>query len=128
MDTQQCLTTLEGFYLEYHFEDENSIFQQDVAPCHKSKKVQQWFEEKGVNIWWDWPPQSPDLNPIEDIWDILDKAVQSRGKLPTSLPQLMAILLEEWKIIAIDIISKLYKGMPKRIQAVIDAEGGHTKY
>ena len=40
----------------------------------------------------------------------------------------MAILLEEWKKIPINIVRKLYKGMPIRVQAIINAEGGHTRY
>ena len=40
----------------------------------------------------------------------------------------MAILLEEWKKIPTDVVRRLYEGMPKRVQTVINAEGGHTKY
>ena len=127
MDTKQYLEVLQGHYLEYHHQDTNNIFQQDGAPCHTSKKAQQWFEEKGVTVS-DWPAQSPDLNPIEDIWNILDKAIRARERLPTSLRQLMDALIEEWQKIPIDVVRKLYEGMPTRMQAVIAAEGSHTCY
>ena len=52
----------------------DSYFMQDNAPCHKGKIVGEWFGKKKVKVL-DWPPQSPDLNSIEYIWDGLLKRV-----------------------------------------------------
>ena len=68
------------------------------------------------------------MNPIEDIWNILDKAIRARERLQTSLRQLMDALIEEWQKIPVDVVRKLYEGMPARVQAVIAAEGSHTCY
>ncbi|KAK3557213.1 hypothetical protein QTP70_026124, partial [Hemibagrus guttatus] len=49
---------------------------QDNAPCHKAKMVQEWFDEHNNEFEvLTWPPNSPDLNPIEHLWDVLDKQV-----------------------------------------------------
>ena len=70
-----------------------------------------------------WPPQSPDLSPIELLWDEVDRQVQS--KKPTSIAELTSIVKDTWKEIAEDVLEKLLARMPLLCQAVIDAEGGY---
>ena len=54
--------------------DDDAVFQQDNAPIHKSRKVLEWFMEAGFKIM-DWPPYSPDFNPIEHCWFSLKENV-----------------------------------------------------
>ncbi|KAK3563503.1 hypothetical protein QTP86_030370 [Hemibagrus guttatus] len=50
------------------------LFQQDKAPCHKAKMLQEWFDEHNNQFEvLTWPPNSPDLNPIQHLWDVPDK-------------------------------------------------------
>ncbi|KAJ4450707.1 hypothetical protein ANN_02136 [Periplaneta americana] len=78
----------------------------------------QWYADNNVHRL-DWPAQSPDLNPIEHLWDELDRRLRSREMRPTSIVQLSAMLQEEWRFIPVDILHKLVETMPDRVAAVI---------
>lgn len=101
------------------------VFQQDNAPCHKAKRVCAFLTSKRVQMM-DWPPQSPDLNPIEHLWEILFRKVQNSK--PASLDSLWNLLLESWNDLDPQVLSNLVESMPRRVEAVIQAKGGHTKY
>ena len=73
-----------------------------------------------------WPPQSPDLNPIEQLWDYVDTEV--RKHYISSKENLWNTLVKCWNETPKEIFVKYINTMPARCQAVIDAKGGHTKY
>lgn len=101
------------------------IFQQDNAPCHVSRKSKEWFEKNKIKVL-DWPPQSPDLNPIEHLWAKLKISVGKRN--PTKKQDLYRVLKEEWEKINKEDCLRLVNSMPKRIHEVIKANGMMTKY
>ncbi|KAI3361613.1 hypothetical protein L3Q82_013752, partial [Scortum barcoo] len=68
-------------------------YQQDSDPKRKAKVVKKWFQDNDVNIL-EWPSQSLDLNPIENLWVVLKKRVAARK--PSSLKDLEAFAKEEW--------------------------------
>ena len=74
------------------------------------------------------PSKSPDINPIEHLWDNLDKRIRRRQNPPTNVNELRTALLEEWNNIPQADINKLVLSMRRRCQAVADARGGHTRY
>jgi transposase len=73
-----------------------------------------------------WPPQSPDLNPIEQVWDLLESKIDETQK--TSEAGLWRSMEEAWKKISVDELRKYINTMPERCRAVICAKGGHTRY
>lgn len=105
---------------------EDFIFQQDNAPCHKAKSVMSWFDEKGIELL-DHPPQSPDLNPIENLWRTLKLKIYNNNDI-SSVDELWEAFQKEWEDIEPEICEKLLESMPRRLAAVIKAKGGHTKY
>ena len=68
------------------------------------------------------------LNPIEHLWHYLKVKIGSYENRPTSIHSLWQYVAEEWNKISVEVCQKLIETMPKRIQAVIEAKGGHTKY
>ena len=72
------------------------------------------------------PAQSPVLNPIENLWSILDRTLASRT--PNDEAELFQALEDGWKRLPVDLLTRLVASMPSRCQAVIDAKGGTTKY
>ena len=70
-------------------------FQQDHARCHVARICNQFLARNNINVL-PWPALSPDLSPIEHLWDELDKRVHRRPQQPESVDQLRTALLEEW--------------------------------
>lgn len=111
------------------FPDGRGIFQDDNAPIHTAQIIKAWYEEHDTDFHHlDWPAQSPDLNIIEPLWSTLEARVRSVFPPPSSLKALEKVLIDEWYKIPIETIRKLYDSIPRRILAVLNANGGPTPY
>ena len=101
---------------------------QDSDPKHSSnfcKKYLQNKERQGELKLMDFPPQSPDVNPIEHLWEHLKREKVKHAV--TSKDNLWEILSDCWSNIKAPVLQALVKSMPKRVNAVLKARGGHTK-
>jgi transposase len=98
---------------------------QDRDPKHKSTLVRIWLFNHGI-LCIDFPPYSPDLNPIEHLWADLARRVEQYQC--ETMEELQDIVAEEWKKTPKKYLRELARSMPERCQAVIDAKGDHTKY
>ena len=112
--------------LHRDFPDGDGIFQQDLAPCHTSKQMCTFFEENGLTTL-DWPGNSPDLNPIENLLAIIKKRI---AKVDCStMEKLISAIIRTWYHEEIaKICSTLVDSMPNRVALVIKERGGHIKY
>ncbi len=105
--------------------DADFIFQQDLAPAHTAKGTKSWFNDHGVTVL-DWPANTPDLNPIENLWGIVKrKMIDTR---PNNADDLKAAIKATWASIKPEKCHRLIASMPRRIDAVIHAKWGPTKY
>ena len=89
--------------------------------------AQKWFSENHIKVL-EWPAQSPDLNPIEHLWCHLKKQLQEYPSPPKGVWELWERVEVEWPKIEAEGCQKLIESMPRRLNAVIKAKGGHTKY
>ena len=104
------------------------VFQQDNAKGHSSKYTKSVFEAIGITPIF-WPANSPDLNPIETIWDLMKDYLQEKSPIVyRSYKRLREAIQEAWESITQATIQEIIQGMGDRCIAVILAEGGHTKY
>jgi transposase len=103
------------------------IFQQDNDPKHTSAKAKNWIQDHQIELL-KWPPQSADLNPIEHLWEHLKRRLNSYEPHPTSVYELEKRIKVEWNNIDPEVCRNLILSMPDRIEAVIRAKGGNTKY
>jgi DDE superfamily endonuclease len=109
-------------------------FMQDNAPIYTAKKVKQWFENNGI-LMIDWPPYSPDLNPIEHAWAKMKEWIHQEypdlrrtGESQEAYDTLAKVIIEAWEALPQGYIDNLIRSMDSRVNAVLAAQGWHTKY
>uniref|UniRef100_A0AAY5LA38 Tc1-like transposase DDE domain-containing protein n=1 Tax=Esox lucius TaxID=8010 RepID=A0AAY5LA38_ESOLU len=103
--------------------DRRAVFQHDNDPKHTSKTTTALLKKLRVKVM-DWPSMSPDLNPI--LRGFLKQKVEERKV--SNIYQLRDVVMEEWKRTPVVTCEALVNSMPKRVKAVLENNGDHTKY
>ena len=103
------------------------ILMDDNARAHRARITNRYLEQAAI-VRLDWLARSPDLNPIEHTWDMLQKAISSRQVQPATVRELREALIEEWAQLPQHKLRRLIGSMRRRCQAVINAHGHHTRY
>ena len=104
------------------------VFMQDGARCHTAATTTQWLQDNEIQFWGkdEWPPNSPDLNPIENLWSILQESMQKEKSPPKDVDGLTKLLKKSWRNIPLETLENLVNSMPHRVKAVIEAEGHYV--
>lgn len=103
-------------------------FQQDNAPIHVARSTLAYFERLNIPLFKDWPAKSPDINIIENVWSILAREVYKNSRQFNNKTELKEAIETAWQNIPQAKIQPLYDSLPRRIIALHDAKGKHTKY
>ena len=98
---------------------------QDGAPCHTARATMGLLANQRINVL-PWPALSPDLNPIEHIWDVIGRNVRERNC--RTVQELERAVVQEWNNVGQNICRSYVASMRQRCLAVINAAGGHTRY
>jgi len=128
MDKEMYLDILENAMIlsaDMLYGREDWQLQQDNDPKHTARVVKAWMTHNNVPLL-PWPAQSPDLNPIENLWSILDASCKDRKCNMAS--KLFAILRDAWGTLDKSLLESLVNSMHDRCQAVIEAKGGASGY
>lgn len=103
------------------------IFMQDNAPSHASKYSTAWLARKGLKEekLMTWPPCSPDLNPIENLWSIMKCEIYKEGKQYTSLNSVWEAVVAAARNVDGEQIKTLTESMDGRLLSVLAKKGGY---
>lgn len=109
------------------FIGDNFLFMQDNARPHTARITMDYLRSVNIPVM-DWPARSPDLNPIEHIWDELKRRVRARNPVPETLRELKTAVEEVWAEIPQEFVSNLIRSMRNRMNECRRARGGNTRY
>ncbi|GFW14853.1 transposable element Tcb2 transposase [Trichonephila clavipes] len=103
------------------------VFMDDNTTCHRTLAVQDCLDSEGIQRLV-WPARSPDLNPIENVWDALGKQVAGRNYPPTRKNTLIRALTEEWDKLPQQLLDNVVQSMVRRVECCITLHGAHIPY
>jgi transposase len=127
MTAQRYVDTLKSYLVQNKSKStiKKMVFQQDNASCHTAKLTRAFFSEIGLTVL-PWPPNSPDLNPIENIWSMLKQSVEKRAV--KTKDELIRVVEEEWNRLDINLVRRTIGSMKNRIEQVISRGGLKCDY
>ncbi|GBL92296.1 hypothetical protein AVEN_35844-1 [Araneus ventricosus] len=105
----------------------DTIFMDDNARPHRARLVRSYLESQTIPRM-AWPARLPNLNPIEHVWDVLERRIAGHSAPPGTLHELQQALLQEWALLSQQAINDSIASMPRRCQACISARLYHTHY
>jgi hypothetical protein len=105
----------------------NALFQQDNARPHIANVSRDFLDDSQVDLL-PWPPRSPDLSPIEHVWDLMGRRLTNLHNPPLTLAALRHEIQVAWDSVPQDEINHLIRSMPRRVRKCRGSRGGPTHY
>ncbi|GBO01082.1 hypothetical protein AVEN_83403-1 [Araneus ventricosus] len=105
----------------------DKVFMDDNSRPHRARLVRSYLESETIPQM-TWPARSPDLNPIEHVWDMLGRRIAGRSVSPGPLHELQQALLQELALLPQQATNDTIASMRRRCQTCISARGYHTRY
>jgi transposase len=110
------------------FPQNNFIYQHDNCPIYTARIISNWMEQQGIRVL-PWPSRSPDLNPIENMWALMTRKMNTGNHFrPQNVEELWDRIQEEWNELTPNYTEVLVASMLRRLDNVIDKNGVATKY
>ena len=106
---------------------DNFIWMHDNAPPHVAMKTKEYLEWKGITSM-EWPPMSPDLNLIENVWSLLQKEVYKSKKEYKNTTDLWNAITAAWHVIPLETFKNLYNSIPSRLIKVLEEKSGRIPF
>ena len=131
MPKDQCKATgfvelvNDGQLLQFMDKVSCAILMEDGAPVHWRKVLEEWRKLHLLGKL-EWPKNSPNINPLENVWKLFKDAIQYGQFCPKALEDLKVILERKWKLVGSAKLCTLCYSMPIRLQSVIEAKRRHT--
>ena len=130
INSEKYISILEEYLkpvLASEFPDNDGVFMDDNAPCHRSGTTTEYLDGLGIKCS-EWPPQSPDLNPIENTWKIVKEELHRTPMEIKNKQDLIREVTQIWQDISTDTVRSLYNTISRRLKAVLTMKGHMTKY
>lgn len=118
---QVMLPSVEAVY------GDDFTFQHDNSPVHQARIINAFLDENNINVL-PFPPKSPDLNPIENVWGLMLKIIHQHDFRPRNQEELQQKIMQAWDHIDNQLTQNLVFSMPRRLQSVLENNGSITKY
>ena len=100
----------------------NFVWMHDNAPPHVALRTKAYLERKGITTM-EWPPMSPDLNPIKNVWSLLSKEVYREKKVYKNTTDLWNAITAAWHVLPLESFKNLYESIPGCLIKVIEEKG-----
>ena len=124
---ESYIETLKTYLLpEIQLAEGPVLFQQDNARIHKTRAVMSFLEKNRIETF-EWPPQSPDLSPIENIWNAMKMKLKRMKPRPRSHANMRNAMLKIWSELDDDLRVDLFQTFRSRLEKCLKAKGDLIK-
>ena len=114
-------------HFDNHALADRPMFMDDNARPHRARIVQHFLQQEAVQTI-PWPAMSPDMNPIEHVWDFIGRKIYQRNPKCQNIDELRTAILQEWQQFSQERLRRLVRSMTRRVTELHNRRGGYTRY